>query len=294
MLKIAHLSDLHFSSVTYNPSQFFSKRWIGNLNLIFSRRRGHSESQVEAIIDLLIQEKVAIVFITGDVSTTSRSTEFEKAAQFINKLSENGIKTIVLPGNHDHYTRSSYRKKLFYKHLTNKDFPYLFKEEAISLKDQKIEAVHIDENWVAIALDVIVPTSLVMSTGLFPEELEQRLISALEKIPKGKRVMILSHFPFFCNETLRKRLIRRKALKAQMEKYDVSIFMHGHTHNQTIANLYPELPLILDAGSCSYVKRGTFHIMDLGKDSVDVSVFCSTNLQWHEVRKESFSFEKLS
>lgn len=294
MLKIAHLSDLHYSCVTYSPRQFFSKRWIGNLNLIFSRKKGHSEFQVESIGQLLIEEKVDIVFITGDLSTTSRPKEFQKAAAFIKRLKDHKIKTIIMPGNHDHYTKTSYRKKLFYEHFTNLDFPFLFKDEAVSLKDEKIEAVRINESWCCITLDVVIPTSLVMSTGLFSKDLEEKLISVLKKIPSSMKIMMLSHFPFFCTDSLRKRLIRRNALKRILEEFSVCIYMHGHTHNQTIANLYPELPLVLDAGSCSSVKKGSFHLLDLTKDRVDLTVVNRKDDSWKKTRKESFSFENFS
>ena len=103
---------------------------------------------------------------------------------------------------------------------------------------------------------------------------------------------MLSHFPFFCADTLRKQLIGRRNLKAILEKYTVALFLHGHTHNQTIANLYPELPIVLDSGSCSHVKRGSFHILQLSKNSVELSVYTHHQKPWQVEKKASFFFRK--
>lgn len=258
---------------------------------MLSRRIGHSEKQVHQIIEILSKEKVEIVFITGDLSTTSRVQEFKKASQFIDTLKNRGIKTIILPGNHDHYTKRVYERKLFYSHFTNCDFPFLFKDLATSLKDEKIEAVLLNDHWCCIAIDVVIPTSLFLSTGLFSEELEKRLIAVLEKIPSHLKIMLICHYPFFCNDSFRKRMVRKKALKKVLEKYNVTLYLHGHTHNQTIANLLPDLPLLLDSGSLSHVKNGSFHRMDLKKDNMDLSVFEISKNGWEKKRKESFSLK---
>lgn len=288
-MKIAHISDLHFSKLTLSPLQFFSKRWIGNLNLFFSRKKGHSPKQVYNILKILEKHEVECVFITGDLSTTSRASEFLLALEFIEEIRKKGIKTIVLPGNHDHYTKSAYKKKLFYSYFTNTDFPYLFKDKAVSLKNEGIEAVKLNDHYCAITLDAVVATSLVMSTGLFSEEIEKKLIDVLENIPQGLNTLVLCHFPFFCIDSYRKRLIRKEKLKTILEKYNVSIYFHGHTHNHSIANLQPELPLILDSGSCSRVKEGYFNILNLDQDKVGISVYKSHYLDWKKSKDESIN-----
>jgi len=293
LLKIAHLSDLHFSKVTYHPSQFFSKRWLGNLNLIFSRRKGHSVAQLDEIANILIKEKADIAFITGDLSTTSRPEEFEGAKRWIDGLKKAGIKTIVLPGNHDHYTKSSYKKKLFYDYFINEDFPYLLPDQARSLKSEKIEAVKLSDHWQCISLDAVIPTSLWASTGLFSKEMEKALLSALEKLPSDKNTIILCHFPYFCTDTLRKQLIGRERLKKILEDYPIKLYLHGHTHNQTLASLYPELPNTLDSGSSSHVKDGSFHLMELQEDRASVTVYVHRSKSWQIEKKANFSFEEL-
>lgn len=292
MLKIAHISDLHFSKVTLNPFQFFSKRWLGNCNLIFSRNKAHSISSLEEIAKILIQEKVEIVFITGDLSTTSRSIEFKQAKEWIDSLKKNGLKVFTLPGNHDHYTKQAYKKKLFYEYFVNSDFPFLFKDLACSLKKEKVEAFALNDNWQCILLDAVVPTSLWASTGLFSEDMELSLIKVLKKMPANKNTLLLCHFPYFCTDTARKQLLGRERLKKLLENSSITLYLHGHTHNQSIATLYPELPTTLDAGSCSHVKNGSFHIMELKKNEANLIVYRHKNKPWEIERKVSFSFRK--
>ena len=66
-LRIAHLSDLHFSKFTLSPSQFFSKRFLGNANLLFSRGRAFKPHKIVGFGDFLDQIRVDLVIISGDL-----------------------------------------------------------------------------------------------------------------------------------------------------------------------------------------------------------------------------------
>src|SRR5277367_2209296 len=96
-IKIAHISDLHFSHLTFSPSQFFSKRWIGNLNLIFSRKKDYQPEKLHTLAAYFAKENVSHLFITGDLSTTSLDEEFKKAKDFIEGFEKVGIKVFVIP-----------------------------------------------------------------------------------------------------------------------------------------------------------------------------------------------------
>ena len=156
-----------FSKVTFSPLQFFSKRWVGNVNLLFSRGKKHNVSQLDSLSRILVEQEVDILCITGDLSTTGRHVEFCMACTWLETLRSQGIKTIVLPGNHDHYTNEGYQKNLFYKYFSNKDFPFLFPHLGNSLQKEKIEAVELNEDWIAICLDTAIPTSWFSSLQAF-------------------------------------------------------------------------------------------------------------------------------
>ena len=84
--RLAHLSDLHFSEVDFDLRQFFSKRWIGNLNYLLRRRKDFDDKLLKDFPSLLQKLKVDVVLISGDLSCTSSKKEFEKAFSFIESL----------------------------------------------------------------------------------------------------------------------------------------------------------------------------------------------------------------
>ena len=75
-LRIAHLSDPHFSKITYSPRQFLSKRWMGNLNLLLFRNQAYQTQYLWHLPELVESLEVESVFITGDFSSTSLNEEF--------------------------------------------------------------------------------------------------------------------------------------------------------------------------------------------------------------------------
>ncbi|HNA62745.1 MAG TPA: metallophosphoesterase, partial [Rhabdochlamydiaceae bacterium] len=117
MIKIAHISDLHFSNWDWNPSQFFSKRWLGNLNFLFGRQRHFAHERLKSLPTLFRNHGISHVMITGDLTTTSSLGEFEKAREFVEALEAVGLKVFVIPGNHDQYTKRAHKDQLFYNYF---------------------------------------------------------------------------------------------------------------------------------------------------------------------------------
>src|ERR1700688_3674149 len=134
-MKLAHLSDLHFSSWDWNPMQFFSKRWLGNLNFLFGRRRIFSHDRLALLPALYKEQDITHVLITGDLSTTSAPAEFQKAREFIRSLECVGLKVFCIDGNHEQHTRKAYREQLFYDYLATQwpaNSPYTQKEHGMT------------------------------------------------------------------------------------------------------------------------------------------------------------------
>src|SRR5437867_2336442 len=226
MLRIAHISDLHFSKITLNPMQFFSKRWIGNGNLILTRRKRHNLNLLSSIPELFADLKVDLVIISGDFSTTGQKIEFERAKEFLKGIKS---KLLVIPGNHDHYTRGGYKKKLFYQYFSNPSSGASGKWANLTLKEDKIELRPLTEDWWYLAIDTVVPTSLISSQGLFSEELEQKLKTVLQDLPQGKKILFINHFPFFPFDEPSHMLLRGMALHDLLKTSPAVLFyLHGH------------------------------------------------------------------
>jgi 3',5'-cyclic AMP phosphodiesterase CpdA len=272
MLRLAHISDLHFACPDLNPFQFFSKRWLGNLNFVLKRRKHFDHVQrLPALLPLFKKEKVSHVIISGDLSITSYRKEFEKASAFTYQLQSAGLLTFTIPGNHDHYTASSHRSKLFYHY-----FPSQFDETSpFNLKEHQVTATRLEPHLWLVALDTTGATSLLSSQGHFTEETERHLETVLGKIPPSDRIILVNHFPFFQNDKIQSRLVRGEALRAVMEKYPhILLYLHGHTHRQIIADLRPsQLPILSDPGSAPEQQDGACHLIQIDSAKVQIQVY---------------------
>lgn len=290
MLRIAHISDLHFSEITLNPSQFFSKRCVGNANLILCRRKKHSTTLLSSLPDLFKSLAVDLVIVAGDFSTTGRKIEFEKAKQFIESFKEKGMKLLAVPGNHDHYIGSNYKKKVFYQHFTN-PFPGEGKWQNLSLKDDKIELRPINEDWWYLAIDTVIPTSWISSRGLFSKELEEKLGRVLADLPPNKKILFVNHFPFFQFDNPRHILLRGMALHDLLKKRgQVLFYLHGHTHRHCIADLRcANLPIILDSGSATLRKSASFNLLELSPQTSKVTVYNYLKDNWQKTKDTLFN-----
>jgi 3',5'-cyclic AMP phosphodiesterase CpdA len=285
-MKLAHLSDLHFSNWDWNPTQFFSKRWLGNLNFLFGRRRIFSHDRLALLPALYKEQGITHVLITGDLSTTSAPAEFQKAREFIQSLEAEGLKVFCIPGNHDQYTGKAYQQQLFYDYFPsqwNTASPY-------NLKEHGMTAQKLSDTWWFVGLDTALATSWFFSSGYFSENTERNLVEFLSKLPTEDQVILFNHFPFFQHETPRKRLQRGNALRKILERFpQVKIYCHGHTHRQCLADLRAsQLPIILDSGSTVHRDNGTWHQLTVSPKKLIIEVFLWKDDKWQATHQESY------
>ena len=294
--RLAHISDLHFSKITWNPSQFFSKRWLGNLNLLLARQHAFDAPSLTTLFPIFHERKVDAVLITGDLSSTSLKEEFLMAQAFIESLQRENFKVFTLPGNHDHYTRSAYKNRRFYDYFNATYAPPTDPVSALSLKEDGMTAAYFGHGWWLMALDTALATSLLSSNGYFSSELEQKLEKALKELPEDHNVILINHFPLFSTEAHRKSLLRKEALKKLIERFPkIKLFLHGHTHRHCIADLRnSNLPIFLDSGSTAQKKGGTWNLIDVGPQGCNIEVFKNTYNEeytaWEPIQKSNFKW----
>ncbi len=287
-LKIAHISDLHFSHLSFDPGQFFSKRWIGNLNLVFSRKKGYTPEKLETLHEAFSSLGVTHLLITGDVTTTSLKEEFVKAQEFVKKFENMGIQTFVIPGNHDHYTKAAYKSNLFYEYFPSHLSPLL----DYNLIEHRVAAMPLSSKWWFVLLDTARATSLISSRGEFSEEIEKNLRSVLSQIPKDTNVILLNHFPLFQNDHPRKELTGAKRLQKVLEEYpQVKLYLHGHSHRHCIADLRENgYPIVIDSGSTARAKDGTWNFIEIEEKNCQITAFRSENSHWETFQKHSMEW----
>lgn len=294
--RLAHISDLHFSRITWNPCQFFSKRWLGNFNLLFMRRHVFDADSLTSLLPIFHERSVRAVLITGDLSSTSHREEFRLAQQFVTSLQKEKFKVFTLPGNHDQYTKSAWKQQLFYQFFNESYGTSAGPLSSLSLKRDGIAAADLGSGWWLVALDTALATPLLSSNGYFSAALEQKLEIVLKEIPVDDNVILINHFPVFSSESQRKSLIRKEALRKLLESFpNVKLYLHGHTHRHCIADLRSShLPIFMDSGSTSRKKEGTWNLIEIGAEECRVEVFQNTCRDarhcWEPVRTSQFTW----
>lgn len=96
--KIGVITDIHFMdpSLLIKEGTAFEKRMQSSRTLL---REG--PSILDATVDRFIKEKVNLVLITGDMTKDGELTSHKGVIQRLDRLAKNGIKVLVVPGNHD-------------------------------------------------------------------------------------------------------------------------------------------------------------------------------------------------
>lgn len=286
-LRIAHISDLHFSKWSLGLKQFFSKQWLGNFNSLLLRSNTLLHERLESLPQVFKELAITHLFITGDLSTTSAHAEFKKALSFIQEFEKAGIEVFCIPGNHDQYTKKAYKLELFYHY-----FPCKWDSSCYyDLKEHGLTAKKIFSKWWVIGLDTAVPTSWISSCGYFSEKTELYLKEFLTQLPLEEKGIILNHFPFFERESPRKCLIRGDQLKEIIQSFpQIKIFCHGHTHQHSLADLQSDqLPIIIDSGCTPHRDDGFWNLINLSLGTIRVEVFSWENHTWGCQREETFA-----
>lgn len=287
-LVLAHFSDLHFSKVCLSPMQFFSKRWLGNWNLILKRRNLYLPNNLSTFSATLKKEGVTHLIITGDLTTTSFTEEFEAAKRYIDQLKSDGFTIYCLPGNHDCYTRKNGRESTFYNYFPDKYDP----SSPYSLKTDKITTASLGNNRFLILIDTAVDTGLIWSRGLFSEVAEKNLKKLLSTLPKNCEITVATHFPILETCSPRKMLMRKEALSAIFrDDPRIKLSLNGHTHKHLLTDLREEsLPLISDSGSVSYAKRASWNKITMNEGEVSFECFerKADSPEWKPFKKETF------
>ena len=284
-MRIAQISDFHYTQLTWNPFRLFSKRILGNLNWLLNRKNVFSPQLLEPIPGMLRSLGVDLVLLGGDFTTTALREEYEKASRFVQKLSQPWI---AVPGNHDHYTYSSFRNKHFYQYFSNRREPISHTTDFFHLKEHGVEAHRIAPHWWLIALDTAQATSFTSSRGLFNERQEAYLREVLSLIPPDDRIICFNHYPFFQQDEPQRNLMRGEHLQKILQEHpQIRLYLHGHTHRHSIADLQPNgLPILLDSGCAVQGKEASWNLIDLMPDHCSISAYGWKEDHWEPFREE--------
>jgi len=289
-MRLAQISDFHFTQITWNPLRLLSKRLLGNLNWLVTRRFVFMHKQLDPLPNLLRELKVDLILLGGDFTTTALKEEFQKASRFVSQLSQDWI---AIPGNHDHYTYRSHRNKHFYRYFSNEREGIAHAADFFTLKDHGVEAHRIADGWWLLALDTARATNPYSSRGLFSQKLEEYVHEVLDLLPKGDAVICFNHYPFFQQDEPKRNLARGEVLQEILHRSpQVRLYLHGHTHRHAIADLQPNrLPILLDSGCCVQGREGTWNLIDLMPHHCEITAY-RWDGQWGPFRSEKIRWAR--
>ena len=224
--------------------------------------------------------------ITGDVSTTSMKREFHTARAFIEELKTRGMHVYALPGNHDCYTKMAQYNKSFYYNLdgaapfqSDEKLPFHLEEDGVCAHKLR------DGLWL-VQIDTTHASAYFQATGVFKSGLEDRLEKLLARIPESEQIILANHFPFFQNGAKHTRLIGGDRLeKVLRSKPNIILYLHGHTHRQTLADMRPDdLPVVLDSGSLTEKESSTWNLITFDEKSAAIESIGREGGSWSCLR----------
>ncbi|HOH31273.1 MAG TPA: metallophosphoesterase [Candidatus Hydrogenedentes bacterium] len=223
MMRILHISDLHFWTITCNPFYLLNKRLIGNLNLVTCRRRHIRQERAGSFIELMKGLCPDVVLVGGDLTTTALDSEYEKASGFLSRLQTVCPDIYVIPGNHDYYTFESQRKGRFEKYLGRYN----------PLSDPFV-SYHSINDIALVCLSTVRP-NLFSSRGFISKphrDAAQKILWELQE----QQVIVLAHYPCLYTTPeyhtgLTRRLEGALPLREMLGGVGRSIlYLAGHVH----------------------------------------------------------------
>jgi 3',5'-cyclic AMP phosphodiesterase CpdA len=242
-LRIVHLSDVHVWRYAFNPLHLLSKRALGMAELVARRARKFRLERLDDVVARVVSLNPDHVLITGDLTTTALPAEFQAARAALAELLVDSGRVTVIPGNHDRYTTSSVRYRVFEEWFgafaPPGPYPWLRP---------------LDDETAVLGLD---PTrSHISATGRLPDDQLGRA-RALVAGPSARprRLIVACHYPLaappaYASELSLKRLKNADAVGAWLAGVGRHLFCCGHVH-AAWAFVPPGVPdqLCLNAGA---------------------------------------------
>ncbi len=163
-MRIAQISDFHFTHISWNPLRLCSKRMLGNLNWLLARRSVFEPKQLDPLPTLFKELNIDLVLLGGDFTTTALTEEFLLARSLSKSSRKTGspsqATTTTIPteaGARSIFIVISQMSGNMISHPV--DF--------FTLKDHGIEAHKIAPGWWVVALDTARATNPYSSRGSF-------------------------------------------------------------------------------------------------------------------------------
>jgi 3',5'-cyclic AMP phosphodiesterase CpdA len=101
---IIQLTDIHvWDPSSLRPSDLLTKRGTGLVNYRLRRKAEYDVAILRAAVHRAVSERPDLVLVTGDLTNLGLESELAAAAAELRPVLDAGLRTAVIPGNHDAY-----------------------------------------------------------------------------------------------------------------------------------------------------------------------------------------------
>lgn len=281
-LDIAVATDLHYIAPELTDNGAFFTEIVAEGD---GKVMAYSEELTEAFVQQLLEEKPAVLILSGDLTFNGEKQSHQRLAEKLRRLTDAGIRVLVLPGNHDLNNRAAvaFRGDDYQRvdSVTVQDFAAIYQDfgygDALSRDTASLSYVaELSAGLRVLLLDV----NAVEAPGAVTEETfgwaEEQLQAAADD---GVRVLAVSHQTVLQHNSVFIDgfvITNRERLLAMYEKYGVLCNLSGHMHIQHTAVGSHGLPeIVTGALPVSPTEYGVLHLTDSKADyhtkAVDVS-----------------------
>ncbi|MEI5989934.1 hypothetical protein A5881_001427 [Enterococcus termitis] len=213
----------------------------------------YQEESWQALIDKALEEKPDMLIITGDLTLNGEKASAEKLAGLLKRLTEKGIKTFVIPGNHD--INDGWARKFVgdkqeqTEAISIADFKKIFADNGYQ------NATTYDKNSLSYSVAVNEQYNfLFLDSNIYPEDnqpktrpntggtIRRKTMKWVEKqLDEGKqakkKTLVFMHHNIYAHNKLLSSgfvLNNAKTVKQLLAQYQVPVVFSGHIHAQDI------------------------------------------------------------
>lgn len=249
-IRIDQLTDIHIADWSgLRPSDALNKRLTGWANHRFRRSDKHQREPVEAAVATLLEDPPDAVVVTGDLTNTGSVAELNAANTVLAPLLEAGIRTAVLPGNHDVYVSDAFDGR-----LSTAWGRYAQDTPDVSPLEPRILRVR---ELSILLLNTAVVAPPFMAWGKVGEAQLNKadaLVDAEHR--RGQTLAVAMHHhltPCPGRKTERFRaLLDAPAVADRVLAWNPALVFHGHNHHHELRRLdHAAGPLVIGTGSTS-------------------------------------------
>lgn len=224
-MRVLLIGDLHFFRTRLSLGEWLSKRVLGQANLLRNRRHQFAHRLWPAMLGRALAQKPDVAVLTGDLSTTALGREFSDARAALAPLAAAGVPMLAVPGNHDRYTFTAARRKVFEAFFGGRfGAPPAYP----ALKP-------LGGRWHALLMDSACPRFFSSRGRLGAAALAQAK-QLLRQVPAGDGVLVVCHYPALVpighnmswNRGLDDMELWLELLSTENCKV---VYVHGHIHH---------------------------------------------------------------